>query len=126
MLKRSDILISDFSGVIFDFALVYDKPVIYADTKFDKSIYDAWWLDQPLWTFEILPNLGMQLNASNMHCLKEMIEQCISEEKYAEGRKKAIAETWAYQGEGAKRVAEYIVAKHKELCDMKMVEGEDE
>lgn len=126
VLKRSDILISDFSGVIFDFALVYDKPVIYADTKFDKSIYDAWWLDQPLWTFEILPNLGMQMNTSNMHCLKEMIEQCISEEKYAEGRKKAIAETWAYQGEGAKRVAEYIIAKHKELCDMKMVEGEDE
>lgn len=126
VLKRSDILISDFSGVIFDFALVYDKPVIYADTKFDKSIYDAWWLDQPLWTFEILPNLGMQLNAGNMHCLKAMIEQCISEEKYAEGRKKAIAETWAYQGEGAKRVAEYIIAKHEELCDMKMVEGEDE
>lgn len=126
VLKRSDILISDFSGVIFDFALVYDKPVIYADTKFDKSIYDAWWLDQPLWTFEILPNLGMQMNASNMHCLKEMIEQCISEEKYAEGRKKAIAETWAYQGEGAKRVAEYIIAKHKELCDMKIVGGEDE
>ena len=43
VLKRSDILISDFSGVIFDFALVYDKPVIYADTKFDDSIYDAWW-----------------------------------------------------------------------------------
>ena len=28
VLKRADILISDFSGVIFDFALVYDKPVI--------------------------------------------------------------------------------------------------
>ena len=27
VLNRSDILISDFSGVIFDFSLVYDKPV---------------------------------------------------------------------------------------------------
>ena len=126
VLKRSDILISDFSGVIFDFALVYDKPVIYADTKFDDSIYDAWWLDSKLWTFEILPYLGMQLNSENMHSLKEMIDKCISEEKYAEGRKKAIADTWAYQGEGAKRVADFIIAKHKEICDAETIKGEDE
>ena len=115
VLKRSDILISDFSGVIFDFALVYDKPVIYADTSFDDSVYDAWWLDYKLWTFEILPYLGMQLNADNMGKLKEMIDQCINEEKYAEGRKKAIADTWAYQGEGAKRVVDFIVKKQTEL-----------
>ena len=117
VLKRSDILISDFSGVIFDFALVYDKPVIYADTSFDDSVYDAWWLDSKLWTFEILPYLGMQLNADNMGKLKEMIDQCINEEKYAEGRKKAIADTWAYQGEGAKRVVDFIVKKQAELED---------
>ena len=117
VLKRSDILISDFSGVIFDFALVYDKPVIYADTSFDDSVYDAWWLDSKLWTFEILPSLGMQLNTDNMDKLKEMIDQCINEEKYAEGRKKAIADTWAYQGEGAKQVVDFIVKKQAELED---------
>ena len=117
VLKRSDILISDFSGVIFDFALVYDKPVIYADTSFDDSVYDAWWVDSKLWTFEILPSLGMQLNTDNMDKLKEMIDQCINEEKYAEGRKKAIADTWAYQGEGAKQVVDFIVKKQAELED---------
>ena len=50
VLRRADILVSDFSGVIFDFTLVFDKPVIYADTKFDKSPYDCWWLDTPSWT----------------------------------------------------------------------------
>ena len=117
VLKRSDILISDFSGVIFDFALVYDKPVIYADTSFDDSVYDAWWLDSKLWTFEILPYLGMRLNADNMGKLKEMVDQCINEEKYAKGRKKAIADTWAYQGEGAKRVVDFIVKKQAEIED---------
>ena len=52
VLRRSDILISDFSGVIFDFSLVYDKPVIYTDTDFDDAPYDAWWLDTPYWTFD--------------------------------------------------------------------------
>ena len=77
-----------------------------------------------MWTFEILPHLGMQLNADNMQNLQEMIEQCISEEKYAAGRKKAIGDTWAYQGEGAKRVAEYIIAKHKRVCEAEVLEGE--
>ena len=117
VLKRSDILISDFSGVIFDFSLVYDKPVIYTDTFFDDSVYDAWWLDSKLWTFEILPYLGMQLNTDNMGKLKKMIDQCINEEKYIEGRKKAIADTWAYQGEGAKRVVDFIVKKQAELAE---------
>lgn len=117
VLKRSDILISDFSGVIFDFSLVYDKPVIYTDTFFDDSVYDAWWLDSKLWTFEILPYLGMQLNTDNMGNLKEMIDQCINEEKYAEGRKKAIVDTWAYQGEGAKRVVDFLVKKQAELAE---------
>ena len=117
VLKRSDILISDFSGVIFDFSLVYDKPVIYTDTFFDDSVYDAWWLDSKLWTFEILPYLGMQLNTDNMGKLKKMIDQCINEEKYAEGRKKAIADTWAYQGEGAKRVVDFLVKKQAELAE---------
>ena len=51
VLRRADLLISDFSGVVFDFALVYDKPIIYADTTFDAGPYDCWWLEEPYWTF---------------------------------------------------------------------------
>ena len=58
VLRRSDILISDFSGVIFDFTLVYDKPVIYTNPQFDLSLYDAWWLKEPIWTTTALPRLG--------------------------------------------------------------------
>ena len=74
VLNRSSILISDFSGVIFDFALVYDKPVIYADTSFDYGIYDQWWLNRPYWTFDILPSLGKQLTPEKLDELKNMID----------------------------------------------------
>ena len=62
VLRRSDILLSDFSGVIFDFALVFDKPILYADTSFDPSPHEACWLrDEPIWSFEILQKLGMHM-----------------------------------------------------------------
>lgn len=115
VLRRSDILISDFSGVIFDFALVFDKPVIYADTRFDKSPYDCWWLNTPLWTFEILPEIGEQLTQENFDSLGALVERCLRDEKYAQGRDRAREETWAYPGESAARAAEYLEKKVREL-----------
>lgn len=115
VLKRSDILISDFSGIIFDFSLVYDKPVIYADTEFDNSPYDAWWLDTPYWTFTALPRIGQKLTMDNLDHLKEMIDECIQDPKYAEGRREAREETWEYKGEGTERAVEYLLKKYDEL-----------
>ncbi len=115
VLRRSDILISDFSGVIFDFTLIYDKPVIYTDPKFDVSLYDAWWLKDPLWTTTALPRLGCQLTDENMENLKDLIDSCITDPRYADGRRSVKDETWVCRGEGAARVADYLIEKHAEL-----------
>lgn len=108
VLKRSDIMISDFSGVIFDFSLVYDKPIIYAENDYDKAPYDAWWLDEPLWILETLPRIGEKLTPENFSNIKEIIDECIKNPKYVEGRKRAREETWEHIGEGAKRTVDYL------------------
>lgn len=115
VLNRSDILISDFSGVIFDFALVYDKPVIYTDPRIDVSVYDAWWLDRPLWTMSALPRLGEELNDGNMDSLKALIDACLSDPRYSEGRRSVKSETWANFGGGAAATADYLLRKLEEL-----------
>lgn len=115
VLRKSDILISDFSGVIFDFSLVYDKPIIYADTEFDTSPYDAWWLDTPFWTLTALPRLGMKLTKENMSDLKDMIDTCIHDPEYAKGRDSVRKETWEYQGEGTQRAVDYLLKKYEEV-----------
>ena len=114
-LRRSDILISDFSGVIFDYALVFDKPIIYADTSFDKSPYDCWWLDEELWTFSTLPKIGTQLTEDNLPHMKELIDDCIENPKYQSARGRAREETWCHQGESAKLIADYLIKKINEL-----------
>ena len=119
VLRRSDILISDFSAVVFDFALVYDKPIIYTEPNFDIGIYDAWWLDTPLWTVEALPMLGQELNAETMPRLKDLIDTCLEDSRYTASRQEAKAITWAYPGEGARRTAEYLVQKYQELTNAK-------
>lgn len=123
VLRRSDILISDFSGVIFDFSLIYDKPIIYTDPKFDVSLYDHWWMEEDLWTVKILPKLGKMLDKDNMEDLKSLIDTCIESPEFAEGRKTAKAETWEHFGEGASRVADYLISKYDEINESK--EGEN-
>jgi len=118
-LKKSDILVSDFSGVVWDFALVYDKPVIYADTEFDSSPYDAWWLKPPYWTFDALPKIGVKLTGDNLEKLPELIEECINDPRYAAGRDICRQETWAHIDEGASRTADYLVNKIQELTASK-------
>jgi len=115
VLKKSDIMISDFSGVIFEFALIYDKPVIYTNTEFDKSPYDAWWLDDELWTFKALPMLGAELSEDTMKQLPSIIEDCLENTKYAENRRILRSETWANFGHGAESTVDYLVGKYAEL-----------
>ena len=116
-LNNADILISDFSGIIFDFTLAFDKPLIYANTSFKTDCYDYYWLDEIPWTLKILPFLGLELNEGNLHNLKNMINNCLSDEKYKNGRVKAREETWTYMGEGAVRTADFIMNKYNELIN---------
>ena len=115
VLKRSDLLISDFSAVTFDFALVYDKPIIYADTKFDKAPYDAWWLKEEIWTSTALPRIGMKLTEEKMDSLKEMIDTCLENPKYAKGREEVRNETWEHFGEGTERTVNWLLDKYSQL-----------
>ena len=115
VLRRSDILISDFSGVIFDFALIYDKPVIYTDPKFDLSPYDAWWMETPLWTLSALPRLGKELTEENMDHITDLIDACLNDPSYETSRQTVKAETWEYMGQGAERTVDYLLRKYEEV-----------
>ena len=114
VLRQSDILISDFSGVMFEFAMVFDKPIIYTDTKFDPAPYDADWIDETPWTFKILPSLGLELNDENKDKIKDLIDKCIEDPSFTEGREKARSDIWVHIGESAERSADYIISKVKE------------
>ena len=116
VLNKSDILISDFSGVIFDFALCFDKPIIYADTNFDSSAYDAAWLEEgeELWRFKVLPELGIPLREKDFPEIKTIIEKLINDEKYTAGRERVRNEAWQNKGNSAAAIVDYLEKKLKE------------
>lgn len=115
-LLEADVLISDFSGIIFDFTLAFDKPVVYANAHFNTDCYDHYWLDRKtLWTEDILPYIGLELNENNVSDIKSIIDSCIDDPRFQEGRDKARSETWMHMGEGSKRTVDFIENKLKSL-----------
>ena len=114
-LYRSDVLISDYSSVMFDFALIFDRPVIYADVSFDPEPYDAGWLDGEMWILRTLPRIGMQLTEENVGRLPELIRESIHSRAFAEGRRQAAVETWAYPGQSVSRIADYLTETRQKL-----------
>lgn len=115
VLRRSDIMISDFSGVVYDFTLVFDKPVIYTAAKLDKAPYDSYWLKDEIWTLSTLPKLGKPLTEEMLDSLKETIDSMHDNPAYQQARDTARSEVWMYPGEGAERTADYLINKLHEL-----------
>ena len=110
-LKRADLLISDFSGVVFDFAFVFEKPVIYADTSFDPRPYDASWLEDPIWNYEVMKDIGIKLTEENADRIGELIETCLNSPELKAGIRKAREESWAHIGESASLTVDYLQGK---------------
>ncbi len=108
VLNKADILISDFSGVIFDFTFVFNKPIIYADTKFDPIQYDADWLDEPMWSLRVLSSLGQRLDENEFDNLEQIIHDVLKSTSLKESRNKVVNEAWQFKGESAKRIVDYL------------------
>ncbi|MCR5023741.1 MAG: CDP-glycerol glycerophosphotransferase family protein [Lachnospiraceae bacterium] len=116
ILNKADIMITDFSSVIFDYALIFDKPVLYADTSFDLSPYDAWWLDREgLYDFDAHRRLGQKLVKEELGNIKDTIDDLLKDDPLKEGRNDVRRERWVMQGEAAVRTVDYLVKKSAEL-----------
>ena len=115
ILNRADLLISDFSGVIYDFSLILNKPVIYADTDFDTLPYDADWLDEKIWSLRVLPKIGTKLEEKDFPDLKNVMENTLKSKKLEKGRKEVKEECWCFENESAGKTVDYIIEKSKEL-----------
>nr|WP_318660143.1 CDP-glycerol glycerophosphotransferase family protein [uncultured Treponema sp.] len=116
VLNESDLLITDFSGVVFDFTLVFDKPIIYADTSFNSDPYDASWIDEPLWRFEKLKELGIKLDKKDFPKMKEMIDSVIENKELKSSRERVRNEAWQYQGQGAEKTVDWLIEKYKRIA----------
>jgi hypothetical protein len=107
-LHKADIMLSDFSGIIFDYMFLRDKPVLYVSQDFDLRLYDADDLDHELWQIKTIKEAGIELREEDFPRIIEIIKNAGDSETLKNARKKARETAWQYPGEAGKRIFEFM------------------
>ena len=113
-MKKSDIMISDFSGIIYDYTFLCDKPVMYVNAQLDLMPYDAYDLPdngKHIWQFDTLSKIGIELKQEQFENIKEVIKAASDSKELEELRHKAKAEAWMNEGSAGKAVVDFMISK---------------
>lgn len=109
-MKKADIMISDFSGIVFDYTFLCNKPVMYVSTDMDLRPYDAYDLNKQLWQFSVLEKMGIKLEEKDFANIKEVIQNASDSPELAEQRKIAKETAWMNIGKAGEKIADYMIS----------------
>ena len=74
-MARADVMVSDLSGMVFDFAFLFEKPVITIKFDVNKVGLEAADLPWDLWELTVLDTVGRRIGESELDALPGLIEQ---------------------------------------------------
>lgn len=72
-LSRAAVLVSDLSGVVFDFAFVFLRPVVTLEYKLEARGVEAMDLPYPAWEVDVLDKVGQRLSTDDLASLPDVV-----------------------------------------------------
>lgn len=110
-LSRSDIMISDFSGIIFDYMFLFSKPVVVANFDIDVRKYDMCFLAGQSSTLMRLMSdgeIGTLLDASDVMNVVDVVDQALSDAAESKNLEVIKDKVYCYPGESGVRGADFV------------------
>lgn len=108
-LSRSDVMISDFSGIVFDYAFLFGRPIIFANADYDDQIYDSSDLGEVPWKFRTLREIGTELSPENIPGIVDVVTAAAGNDALRAAAAKARDEAWQFRGEAGAKVVDYLI-----------------
>lgn len=105
---RSKVMVSDFSGVIFDYSFLCEKPVFIPYFEYSKEGFESYFLKDDIWQFKTLPKISINFNENNIDKLNEIIEKSLNDKKLKEEILKAKKEAYSNIYNGGKLSANIL------------------
>ncbi|HQB06152.1 MAG TPA: CDP-glycerol glycerophosphotransferase family protein [Sphaerochaeta sp.] len=106
---QADVMVSDFSGIIFDFLFLFKKPILTFKGIFDKRGRDAMDVDREPWNLEILDRIGRTLGEEDLPHLSAIISATLQDPVSFEASfQEAQMGMDRYPGESGRRGADFI------------------
>lgn len=106
----SDVLVSDLSGIVFDYAFVLERPVVTIAMDVDTRGLEAGDLPYPAWELTKLPELGASIEPENIRNLPDVIASLPAADLFAERMRNLRAESLYNYRSSGRVAAEQLVA----------------
>ncbi len=75
---KSDMMISDLSGVIWDYAFLFSKPVLLLKTPFEAiEGFEGSELDYPMWEVRERPRLGREFDENDVEHIGSIVQELL-------------------------------------------------
>lgn len=118
-LDRTDLMIGDFSGVIFDFICLFEKPIITIETHFNVVGYDLedTSFKEP-WVCGVLKTIGKNIKAEQIPQIAQIADEILhsKESKQIQSNIKALKSSlWTYEGYAGEVCAKALLSLQQEL-----------
>lgn len=110
-MSKSNIMISDFSGIIFDYTFLFDNPLLYVDTDFDTRPYDMDDVPDKAWQFETIEKFGIKITEPDFANIKEIIQNASDSAELKAARETAKQQAWCNIGHSAQAVVDFLEGK---------------
>ncbi|TLD84223.1 hypothetical protein LS81_002950 [Helicobacter trogontum] len=128
---KADMMISDFSSVIFDFVCLQGKPVLTIDNDMDLSGYDMADISRDsIWTFNVLDKIGRRISQEHFSNLQQICEDIFNSyhdnisTNAHEKLKMYLQETkeflWQFPGNAGVQSAMEILKIEREIVEAKL------
>ena len=117
-MMQSDLMISDFSGIIFDYLCLFEKPVFSIEYDFDHSGYDSMDVGG-LWEFEIFKKLKIGLKIEELKNISKILKSK-NDIKYKKEVKKLKKLLWSNPGKSGMIAASTLLEIYKEILFKKL------
>lgn len=118
-MQESDVMISDFSGIIFDYLCLYEKPILSVAYDFDNSGYDSADIGG-MWEFSILDKIGNRIPSDNLDSTPCLINQALEGGQKRESIQEIKALLWSYPHQAGKRSALILLQIREKILEEKL------
>ena len=94
-MSSADLLISDYSGIVFDFAFVMERPVLIMDAAPSLNFYDAYDIPWEVWDFAAQKEIGRKLSLEDLPRIREIAHDMLADPDF-EARLRSFRESSVY------------------------------
>lgn len=122
-MAESSLMIGDFSGVLFDYVALFNKPIITMEFHFNIIGYDLEdTAHKTPWVKNALKEISY-FKLNDFSNIKSIIDSTLKDSIKAQNRVKMKELLWHFQGSGGERTAIELIKIHKRILEKDLGES---